>query len=119
MSKYTILIILNAPLAIYGLFNVFLSYKLKRLRPAQAFIRIVFWSLTLATIILVEPISSYLYQKHLTDSPAFSIFDVFLATGIMISLILVARAYARIAEFENRQTQIHEKLSIELSKKSR
>lgn len=115
MNKYFILIVLNAPLAAYGLFNVLLSYKLKKIRPLQTIIRVLFWGAILIGICLVKPITNFLYQNELTDSPPLSIFDVFLATGIMVSLLMVARTYGRIAELETRFTQLHEKLSILLS----
>ena len=115
MDKYTILIILNSPLALYGLFNVLLSYKLKRLRPSQALIRILFWGLLLIGIIFARQLSSLLYQQNLTDSPPLSIFDVVLVTGVMSSLLLVARAHGRIQELETKLTLLHERLSILLS----
>jgi hypothetical protein len=117
MNKYAILIILNAPLAIYGLLNVVLAYKLKRLRPSQAFIRMLFWSFLLLGICFAKPITDFLHREDLTNSPPLSIFDVFLTTGVMISLILVARAHGRLAEIDNRFTQLHEKISIILSEK--
>ncbi|MEI6755711.1 MAG: hypothetical protein WCK80_01690 [bacterium] len=115
MNKYILLILLTAPLALYGFFNVILSYKLKKLRPLHASIRLVFWGTLLIGIFSVRPISDFLYAHDLTDTTPLSIFDVLLATGIMISLLLVARTYARIADLETRLTEMHEKLSIILS----
>lgn len=112
MDKYTILIVLNLPLALYGLFNVLISYKLKKIRPTQTLMRLIFWGLILLGIIFAKQLSSLVYQQNLTDSPPFSIFDVVLVTGVMVSLSLVARAHGRIQELETKLTALHEKISI-------
>ncbi len=115
MNKYQLLILLNAPLALYGLFNAFLSYKLKRLRPSRVFVRVVFWLVILAGIWFTEPFSALLHSKDLTTSPPLSIYDVLLVTGTTACLLLLTRANSRIADLENRLTRLHEKLSIEIS----
>ncbi len=117
MDKYTLLIILNLPFALYGLFNVLLAYKLKNLRPAQVTLRLLFWLIIIAGLIFTRPLSDFLYKANLTDSPPLSIFDVILVTGIMVSFSLVARAHGRVEELENRLTKLHEELSIIISRK--
>lgn len=116
MNKYVLLIILNAPLALYGLFNVVLTYKLKRIRRSQAAIRVLFWLAIIAGLWFAKPLTEFLWRNELTDSPPLSIFDVLLTTGIIICFLLIAQAYSRVAELENRLTNMHEKLSILLSK---
>jgi hypothetical protein len=112
MNKYTILMALNLPLAFYGLANVILSYKLKKLRPSKAAIRILFWSFIIVGIVFARKLSHLVYSLGLTDSPPFSIFDVILVTGVMLSFSLVARAHGKIKELETRFTLLHEKISI-------
>ncbi len=112
MNKYTILILLNAPLAIYAMLSILLSYKLKRLRPSQATIRLIFWGLILGGICFAKPLTEALARANLTDTPPLSIFDVFIATGVMISLLMAARTHGRNAELENKFTALHERLSI-------
>ncbi len=115
MDKYFLLIVLNLPFAVYGLFNVLLAYKLKHLRPGQTVIRVLFWLTIISGLLFTRSISDLLYNASLTDSPPLSIFDVILVTGIMISLSLIARAYGRIGELEDRITKLHEQISINLS----
>jgi hypothetical protein len=115
MNKYQLLILLNAPLALYGLLNAFLSYKLKRLRPSRALVRILFWLVILVGIWFTEPLSALLHSNDLTTSPPLSIYDVLLTTGAIICFLLIAQAHGRIADLENRLTRLHEKLSIEIS----
>lgn len=118
MNKYTILMILNLPFAFYGLFNVLLAYKLKRLRPSKAVLRVIFWSGTILGIVFARQLSTLVYDLALTDSPPFSIFDVVLVTGVMLSFSLVARAHGQIKELEARLDLIHERLSIQNSVKN-
>ena len=115
MDKYTLLLILTIPFVLYGLFNILLAYKLKRLRPRQALLRLIFWLILLIGIVFAKPIYDLIYERRLTDSPPLSIFDVMLAAGIMLSLSLVTRAHSRAAELENKITELHEKLAIRLS----
>ncbi len=116
MDKYTILIVLNTPLALYGLFSVFLAYKMKRLRRPQMLVRVLFWLIILLAIWFVKPITDWLYSKSLTATPPLSIFDVFIITGVVICFLLIGRAYSRISETEERLNHLHEAVSIELSK---
>jgi len=116
MNKYVVLIVLNAPIAIYALLNVVLAYKLKKMRIVPTVLRVLFWGLILLGIFFVKPVSDFLASKGLTNSPPLSIFDVLLVTGVNMCFILIGRAYSRIAELESKFTQLHEKLSIKLSK---
>lgn len=115
MSKYVLLIILNAPLVLYALFNVFVSYKMKRHSQLQTAIRFIFWGLILVAIFCNKPITDFLYSHELTNSPPLSIFDVFLCTGTIISLLLLGRAYGRITQLEDRFTELQEVISLRSS----
>lgn len=115
MDKYIVFIILNTPLVLYLMFNVVLLYKLKKLRPTQAAIRLALWSALLLGIWFTHPITDFLYQNELTASPPLSIFDVFLTTGILICFVMVGRAHTRLREIEDRFTKFHEKASIDFS----
>lgn len=119
MDKYTVLIVLNAPLAVYAIFNVVLSYKLKRLRPSQTIIRLIFWGLILGAICFAKPLTDLLTRANLTNTSPLSLFDVFIATGVMVSLLMVARAHGRYAELESKFTTLHERISIITSETNR
>ncbi len=115
MNKYVIFITLTTPFVLYLMFNVVLLYKLKKLRLRQTVLRLVLWGGLLAGIWFTRPITDFLYQQDLTASPPLSIFDVFLATGLLISFVIIARAHSRLRDLEDKLAKLHEKASIAFS----
>lgn len=118
MTEYALLIILNLPVALYCFLNVVLAYKLKKLAPLQTIVRLIFWGLLIFVIIFAEPIYNFLYRKNLVHSKSLSIISVLLATGIVISFVLIARVYGRLSELESKFTKLHQRLALILSEEN-
>jgi hypothetical protein len=117
MDKYTLLIILNMPFVIFGLVNAFILYRDSSLGRFSLFIRIIFWTLIAAGLIFAKGIYDYLVHNDLTNSQPLSLADVVLVTGVSFCLFLSLRLYTRLDHAERKITDLHEKLSIALSKK--
>jgi hypothetical protein len=106
-------------MVLYAMFNVLLSYKMKRMRGTQALLRAVIWTAILGCLWFAHPITDYLRAHDLTDSPPLSVFDVLLTTGIIGCLILLARGHGRLRLMEEQFTRLQEELAIELSERPR
>lgn len=115
MDKYTILIILNAPFVIFGVIKAIGMYKEGIIGRIALLNRLIFWGLIFAGLLFAKNLYIFLFTKHLTDTTPLSLADVMLVTGLMFSLFLCIRLYAKIDILEKRFTALHEELSITLS----
>ena len=115
MSKYTLLLILNIPFVLFGLYKVLMLYRTKKIGVFHFVIRLGFWFGVLAILGTAQSIYEYLYSHGLTDSTPLSIADVLLVTGVLACLTLVLRLYSKLDKLENRLSLLHEQLSIEMS----
>jgi hypothetical protein len=115
MDKYTLLLILNLPFVVFGIIRTLISYKQANLGRLAFSIRFCFWLLILLGLFFSEEIYSFLIQNNLTDSGPLSLPDVIMITGIIFLLFLSVRLYARNEALENKLTDLHESISIEIS----
>lgn len=115
MSRYMILIILNAPLVVVGLLNSVAAYKLKRSGKRRFVFRVIFWLVVLAGLILIEPAYNFLFSNNLTQTEPLSLFDVIQITGIVFVFLIANQAYVRADLLEHRLEDLHKELSIRLS----
>lgn len=112
MSKYVLLAILNLPFVLYGLFKAIVYFKEGIYSVAQLLVRLVFWTLALALIVLASPIYNFLVSKALTDSPALSLADVVLATLSSLLLTMLIRVYTRVERVERQLSDLNESLAL-------
>lgn len=119
MDKYTLLIILNLPFVIFGLIKAFVMYKEGTVRRVGLFNRLLFWGIILAGLVFAETLYNFLFSNQLTDTTPLSLADVVLVTGIMLALSLCIRLYAKIDILERKVSDLHEELSITLSRDSK
>lgn len=117
MSRYTILILLNIPFVFFGYTKAIVLYRGGKLQRFSFALRIVFWSVLLAGLLLAKSGFQFLIDRNLTDSTPLSIADVFLVTGIMFSLFLSLRLYAKTESLERKITSLNERISTILSEK--
>ncbi len=71
----------------------------------------------LAGIALADPIYRFLFSNNLTQTEPLSLFDVMQITGIVIALFLANRSRTKLDILERRVQDLHQELSIQLSKK--
>lgn len=115
MSRYLILIILNAPLILIGMINTIVGYKLKHMSKRRFMLGILFWLILFTGLIAVRPVYSFLFSNNLTKTEPLSLFDVIQITGIIFTLLIANRAYGRVDLLERRVHDLHQELSIRLS----
>lgn len=119
MSRYLILVLLNIPLIVAALLNAIVSYKLKHLSLRRFVFKVAFWCFVLVGLIFAKPIYNFLYNEGLTQTEPLSLFDVLEITGIIYVFYLVNRLYVKVDVLERRTQDLHQELSITLSKSER
>jgi hypothetical protein len=117
VSRYLILIILNAPLIIMGIMTSMVSYKMKRISRRRYIFRTTLWLTILTGLVFAEPLYSFLFSNNLTKSEPLSLFDVIQITGIILTFYIANQAYVKIDLLERRVQDLHQELSIRLSDK--
>lgn len=115
MSRYLILVILNAPLLIAAATNTVVGYKLGRMSKRRMLVGVTFWLVLLMGLCLVQPIYEFLFSNQLTETEPLSLFDVLQITGIIFTLFIANRAYGKVDRLERRVQDLHQELSIKLA----
>ncbi len=115
MSRYVILLLLNAPFVLAGLINALVSYKLGRLAKRKFWLQVVLWILLFIGLALSEPIYQFLFSNKLTNTEPLSLFDVIQITGIVLIFFIVNQSRTKIDTLEQRVQDLHQELSIRLS----
>lgn len=115
MSRYLILIILNAPLIVFGVVNTIVAYKLRVLNKQQFLLRLILWIVILIGLVFMKSVYDFLFSNDLTRTEPLSLFDVIQITGIIFILLIATRAYTKADQLERQLQEMHQQLSIRLS----
>ena len=115
MSRYLLLVILNAPFILAAMLNTIVIYKMKRISARILTIRLLFWFIILVGLTLTKPIYVYLFSNKLTATEPLSLFDVVEITAIVIILFVLTRYREKLSRLELTVKEMHQELSIRLS----
>ena len=116
MSRYLLLVLLNTPLIVLGAMNAIVAYKLDRTSKRRFIFRLALWLGIFVGLVFAEPIYNYLFSSGLTQTEPLSLFDVIQITAIILVLFLANLANSRAAILEKQLRDLHQELSIRLSK---
>ena len=117
MSRYIILLILNAPFILAALLNALVDYKMHKISRKKFSVQFVLWLFILTGLALAQPIYKYLFSNNLTASEPLSLFDVIQITGIVFLLFVTNRTRTKAEAIERRLQDLHQEISIALSEK--
>ncbi|MEK7153898.1 MAG: hypothetical protein AAB834_08155, partial [Patescibacteria group bacterium] len=112
MSRYLILLLLNAPFVIAALSNALVSYKLSRISRSRFIFQFVLWLVVLTGLAGAKPIYEFLFSNNLTETEPLSLFDVMQITGIVIVFFMANRTRTKLEILERRVQDLHKELSI-------
>ena len=115
MLKYVILAVFTLPFVAYGLLKALISYRSGLISRGSFILRIFFWASIAIFALLAREIYNFLRSNDLTDSPPLSLAEILLFIGVVFALALIIRLYSKLDSTEKRLSDLHEKLSIELS----
>lgn len=116
MSRYILLLLLNTPLVLAAISGLFVKLKLKKISRKRFATYVLFWLLILAGLLLAEPIYEYLFTNKLTMTEPLSLFDVVQLTAIISILFVLARTRTKLESTERRLNDLHQEISIQMSK---
>lgn len=116
MSRYLLLFLLNLPFILAAILSAVTQYKLGRSTKRRLVTQLILWSIVLAGLILAEPIYNWLFTNNLTQTEALSLFDVVQITAIVVIYYIANRSRLKIEHLERRVQDLHQELSIRLSR---
>ena len=122
MSKYLLLVLVNAPIVLIGIVRAITRYKTKpaRISKSKCVIEVIFWLSIWVALSLIEPLYNTLIRHNLTDSPPMSIFDVVLLTLLIFCLLLIVETNEELTALKKMTSRMHEQMAItEAGKKKR
>lgn len=112
MSRYVLLIILNAPVLLLGIVGALTNYKTSRISRRRCYWQVIFWVLVGVGLVFVEPAYNILIRHNLTNSTPMSLFDIVLLTGIIFCLLLIKSTNEKLAILTKKFSRMHENLVI-------
>lgn len=114
--RYLVLVLLNTPIILVALINIVTQYKLRKVSASH--LRHQLLTLFSMLIILIGsfPVYNLLSHKALFDSSELSSFDIVEITTIIWLLVIVNNQRQRLDQNEKRLRELHQALSIRLSK---
>lgn len=116
MSRYLLLFLLNLPLVMAGLLSVITRYKLGKISKWRLITQATLWLTILMGLIVAQPLYEWLYSNELTQTEPLSLFDVIQITAIIVTFYMAYRTRSKLEETERRLNDLHQELSILLSK---
>lgn len=96
--------------------NSVVNFKLSRISKRRLILQLLFWSLVFTGLAAAQPIYQFLFSNKLTDTEPLSLFDVIQITGIVAVFSIAIRTRAKVEILERRVQDLHQELSIRLSK---
>jgi hypothetical protein len=117
MSRYLILIILNIPLVLAALLSALVEHKMGKLSRRSFIKQVIIWLVIFSGLASAKFIYEFLFSNGLTQTEPLSLFDVIQITGIIIVLFMANRSRIKLEALERRVQDLHQELSIRLSKK--
>jgi len=118
MSRYLLLFLLNLPFIILALLGAITQYKLNRSTKKRFISQILLWLFVLVGLALAQPVYIWLFQSNLTQTEPLSLFDVIQITAIVIIFYLLNRTMTKVSALEHRLKNLHQEISITLSKEN-
>lgn len=116
MNRYLLLFLLNLPLVTAGLLSAITRYKLGKATKWRFVIQASLWLTILVGLMVAEPLYEWLYSNELTETEPLSLFDVIQITAIVLTFYMAYRTRSKLEETERRLNDLHQELSILLSK---
>lgn len=117
MSRYLLLFLINLPFVLAAIVSAITQYKMGRSSKRRLATQLALWLALVAALALAQPIYEWLFTHQLTETEPLSLFDVVLFTGLVITFYIANRTRSKVEALEKRVRDLHQELSIILSKK--
>jgi hypothetical protein len=117
VSRYLLLLLLTLPFILASILTAVTQYKLGHSTKRRATIQICLWIIVFIGLALAKSFYEVLSRYGLTDTDSLSLFDVVQITAIIMLFYGFNRMRLKIEAIEKRFENLHQELSIRLSKK--
>lgn len=117
MSRYVILVIINAPLIFSALLSNVIDFGMRTITLRKFIFRTMIWVIILTGLVAAKFLYDYLVSNDRTRTEDLSLFDVIQITGVIAVLFMANRSRIKIEALERRVNDLHQELSITLSKR--
>lgn len=114
--RYIILILLNLPIVFLAFLNIITQYKLKKIAKQRFTRQLFMWLLISLVVIFAFPVYNLLAGKIIFSSTDLSLFDIAEITSIIFIFYIVNNQIRKLNASERRLRELHQELSIILSK---
>lgn len=114
--RYLVLILLNTPIIILALLNIVTQYKMHRISRRRFYQQLLLWIVILTALIGSFPVYNFVVGRAVLDSIDLSAFDIVEITAIITLLYIVNDQRRKIEHTERRLRDLHQEISIRLSK---
>jgi hypothetical protein len=114
--RYLILVLLNIPIILLALVNILTQYKMQKITGGRFRHQIALWVVILIVLVSSFPIYNHLSGKHILDSSELSLFDIVQTTAIVYMIYILNNHRRKIEHNEKLIRDLHQELSIKLSK---
>jgi hypothetical protein len=99
-----------------GILSTLTQYKLGRSSRQKFSWQLILWLMVFAGLCLAQPIYNWLFTNNLTQTEPLSLFDVMQITAIVVVFYIANRSRSHVAALERHVRDLHQELSILLSK---
>lgn len=114
--RYLVLVLLNIPVILLALVSIVTQYKLGKASKQRFHHQLILWLVLLIVLIGSFPVYNYMSGKQPFDSASLSTFDIAQTTAIVALVYITNTQRQRIETVERRVNDLHQELSIRLSK---
>lgn len=114
--RYLILILLNVPIILLALVNIVTQYKLHKVSFTHFRHQIALWLGVLIVVIGSFPVYNMIVGRAPLDSHELSSFDIIQTSAIVLLFWIINNQRQRSDLLEKRVRDLHQELSIRLSK---
>lgn len=114
--RYIILVSLNLPIILLAYVNLLTQYKMKRIGHRRFTKQFALWTIVLTILIGSFPIYNIINHNPPLESIDLSAFDIVQTTAIIWLFYMVNDQRRKIEQSERRLRDMHQELSIKLSK---
>jgi len=115
--RYILLVLLNLPIILVALTNIVTQYKMSKITKQRFNRQLIIWLIILAVLVGSFPIYNYILGEPIFDSSKLSLLDVVQTTAIVYLFYIANDLRRRITQSERIVRDLHQEISIKLSKK--
>lgn len=115
--RFIILVLLNVPIILLALLNIVTQYKLRKATKQRLRHQVLLWLIILVVLVSSFPVYNLLSGRPLLDSSELSLFDIVQTTALIFVIYVLNRQRQQLEQNETRIKDLHQELSIKLSKK--